>query len=97
MQKVWVPDLITLLDHRHRIFAGRGGMPGPFDKNTPSGFIERMSSAEVVAGTTVILQPTPASSRRILRFDAVVDDNHVELGRGRRPKPFSQTHGVSSR
>ena len=30
------------------------GSPGPLDRNTPSGFIARISSADVVAGTTVI-------------------------------------------
>ena len=44
------------------------GSPGPLDRKTPSGFIARMSSADVVAGTTVILQPSPASSRRMLRL-----------------------------
>ena len=44
------------------------GSPGPFDRNTPSGFIAMMSSAEVVAGTTVTLQPVPASRRRMLRL-----------------------------
>ena len=44
------------------------GSPGPLDRNTPSGLSARMSSAVVVAGTTVTLQPAPASRRRILRL-----------------------------
>ena len=44
------------------------GSPGPLERNTPSGFSAMMSSAEVFAGTTVTLQPTPASSRRMLRL-----------------------------
>ena len=44
------------------------GSPGPFDRNTPSGLRSRMSSACVVAGTTVTLQPALARQRRMLRF-----------------------------
>ena len=44
------------------------GSPGPLESNTPSGLSARMSSAEVVAGTTVTLQPFAASSRRMLRL-----------------------------
>ena len=44
------------------------GSPGPFDRNTPSGLSATMSSAAVVAGTTVTLQPLAASSRRMLRL-----------------------------
>jgi hypothetical protein len=65
--KVGVPELITFW------ITGTGicpspRPPGPFERNTPSGFIARISSADVVAGTTVTLQPTPASSRRMLRL-----------------------------
>jgi len=44
------------------------GSPGPFDKNTPSGLSAMMSSAEVLAGTTVTLQPEPASNRNMLHL-----------------------------
>ena len=50
------------------VFELAAGSPGPFDRNTPSGLSAMMSSAEVFAGTTVILQPEPASSRRMLRL-----------------------------
>ena len=42
------------------------GSPGPFDRNTPSGFIASTSSAEVSAGTTVTRQHSPTSLRRML-------------------------------
>ena len=44
------------------------GSPGPLDRNTPSGLRSRMSSALVVAGTTVTLQPDAARQRRMLRL-----------------------------
>ena len=44
------------------------GSPGPLERNTPSGLSATMSSAAVVAGTTVTLQPLAASSRRMLRL-----------------------------
>src|SRR5215475_1558055 len=36
------------------------GSPGPFERNTPSGLSARMSSAEVLAGTTVTFLPAVA-------------------------------------
>jgi len=33
------------------------GSPGPFEKNTPSGFLERTSSKEDCEGKTNISQP----------------------------------------
>ena len=68
MPNVGVPESITFLMTGTAYLPVSAGSPGPFDRNTPSGFIARMSSAEVVAGTTVTLQPTPASSRRMLRL-----------------------------
>ena len=68
MPKVGVPDSITLLMTGTAYSPVAAGSPGPFDRNTPSGFIARMSSADVVAGTTVTLQPSPASRRRMLRL-----------------------------
>jgi len=44
------------------------GSPGPLDRNTPSGFIARMSSALVSAGTTVTSQPALVRQRRMLRL-----------------------------
>ena len=44
------------------------GSPGPLDRNTPSGLRSRISSALVVAGTTVTLQPAVARQRRMLRL-----------------------------
>ena len=44
------------------------GSPGPLERNTPSGLSAAMSSALVLAGTTVTLQPTLASRRRMLRL-----------------------------
>jgi len=41
-----------LLEHPN-LFAERRGVPGPLDRNTPSGFKERISSALVAAGTTL--------------------------------------------
>ena len=68
MPKVGVPESITFWITGTAYLPVSAGSPGPFDRNTPSGFIARMSSAEVVAGTTVTLQPSPASSRRMLRL-----------------------------
>src|SRR6202021_1423650 len=67
---------IRTVEQRHVGFYGvsrqrcavAGGSPGPLDRNTPSGLSARMSSAEVLAGTTVTLQAWPASWRRILRL-----------------------------
>ena len=44
------------------------GMPNAVIAHAPSGFIARISSAEVVAGTTVTLPAAPASRRRMLRL-----------------------------
>ena len=44
------------------------GSPGPLARKTPSGLSAMMSSALVVAGTTVTLQPAEASRRRMLRL-----------------------------
>ena len=73
------------------------GSPGPLDRNTPSGFSARMSSAVVVAGTTVTLQPTLGEQPQDVALDAVVDRDDVELRlrlAGRSPCPSA--HGVSS-
>ena len=63
-----MPDSISFWITGTAYLPVAAGSPGPFDRNTPSGFSARMSSAEVVAGTTVTLQPSPASSRRMLRL-----------------------------
>ena len=42
------------------------GSPGPFDKNTPSGFSSKIDFAEVLDGKTITSQPTDARQRRIL-------------------------------
>ena len=55
------------------------GSPGPFDRNTPSGFIARMSSADVVAGTTVTLPAGPGEQAQDVALDAVVDRDDVEF------------------
>jgi hypothetical protein len=68
MPKVGVPDAITCWITGTAYLPVAAGSPGPLLRNTPSGFIARMSSAEVVAGTTVTLQPSPAKSRRMLRL-----------------------------
>ena len=44
------------------------GSPGPFERKTPSGLKASVSSADVVAGTTVTSQPDAASMRTMLRF-----------------------------
>src|SRR6516165_6987378 len=59
MPKVGVPDSITLRITGTAYSPVAAGSPGPLLKKTPSGRIARMSSAEVVAGTTVTLQPLP--------------------------------------
>src|SRR5689334_11631947 len=45
------------------------GSPGPFERNTPSGLSDRISSALVAAGTTVTRQPESTRHRRMLRFN----------------------------
>ena len=44
------------------------GSPGPFERNMPSGFSARTSSALAVAGRTVTSQPALVRQRRMLRF-----------------------------
>ena len=44
------------------------GSPGPFERKTPSGFIFIISSALVLKGTIVTLQPLALSERIILCF-----------------------------
>src|ERR1700731_4227170 len=44
------------------------GSPGPLERKMPSGLSARMSAASVRAGTTVTVQPSPASWRRRLRL-----------------------------
>jgi len=44
------------------------GSPGPFDRNTPSGFIASTSRAGVAAGTTLTRQPEERSRRRMPRL-----------------------------
>jgi hypothetical protein len=44
------------------------GSPGPLERKMPSGLSARMSAASVRAGTTVTVQPLPASWRRMLRL-----------------------------
>ena len=44
------------------------GMPNAVIAHAPSGLSAMMSSAGVVAGTTVTLQPAPAKRRRMLRL-----------------------------
>ena len=68
MPKVGRPEATTSLITGTAYSPVAAGSPGPFDKNTPSGLSAKMSSAGVVAGTTVTLQPTPASKRRMLRL-----------------------------
>ena len=68
MPKVGVPESISFLITGTAYSPVAAGSPGPFDRNTPSGLSAMMSSAEVLAGTTVTLQPAPASRRRMLRL-----------------------------
>ena len=42
------------------------GSPGPFERNTPSGFKSRILSAGVVAGTTIGVRPTSCRCRKML-------------------------------
>ena len=44
------------------------GSPGPFDRNTPSGFNARTSFADNFAGTTVTLHPLEVSILKIFLF-----------------------------
>ena len=63
------PLSTSFADHRHGIFAGRGrDRPGRSTGTRRRACSARMSSAGVVAGTTVTAQPASASSRRMLRF-----------------------------
>ena len=55
-------------NRRHRIFTGGGGIARPLERNTPSGLCFKISSALVLAGTTVTLQPAEARQRKILRL-----------------------------
>ena len=68
MPKVGVPKSITCRITGTAYSPVAAGSPGPFDRNTPSGFIARMSSADVVAGTTVTLPAVSASRRKMLRL-----------------------------
>ncbi len=68
MPKVGVPEAISDLITGTAYLPVSAGSPGPFDRNTPSGLSAMMSSDEVLAGTTVTLQPAPASNRRMLRL-----------------------------
>ena len=68
MPNVGVPESISCLITGTAYCPVAAGSPGPFDRNTPSGLSAKISSALVFAGTTVTLQPTLASSRRMLRL-----------------------------
>ncbi len=68
MPNVGVPLSISFLITGTAYCPVAAGSPGPFDRNTPSGLSAMMSSAEVLAGTTVTLQPEPASRRKMLRL-----------------------------
>jgi hypothetical protein len=57
-----------LADHGHGILAGRGRVAGAVGQEHAVGFMARMSSALMVAGTTVTLQPRPENNRRMLRL-----------------------------
>ncbi len=57
------------------------GSPGPLERNTPSGFSARISSAEVVAGTTVTAQPQIAEQPQNVALDAVIDGDDAIPGR----------------
>lgn len=70
--------------------------PGPFERNTPSGFRAIMSAAFVFAGTTVTLQPVEARQRRMLRFMPKSIATTWKAGARWRPYPSPSAHCVSS-
>src|SRR5258707_7557754 len=71
MPNVGVPLSITCLMTGTAYAPVAAGSPGPFDRNTPSGFIARISSADVVAGTTGTLAAVSAATGPELRFLAL--------------------------
>src|ERR1700738_1056644 len=88
MPKVGVPELITFLITGTAYLPVSAGSPGPFDRNKPSGFSARISSADVGAGHTGVRAPSPGRQPQNIALDAVVDGNDVELGRGLPAKPL---------
>ena len=71
-------ESITLLITGTAYSPVAAGSPGPFDRNTPSGFSASMSSADVVAGTTVTLHAVVGEQAQDVALDAVVDGDDVE-------------------
>src|SRR6476660_5566677 len=95
MPKVGVHESITFWMTGTAYLPVAAGSPGPFDRKTPSGFIARMSSAEVVAGTTVTLQPSPANPvaplpRRLVPGKALARGDQRHEVHALKPGPFAR-------